>query len=73
MTAFYDFKKELDVRARMYSEHYMLEYMTTLLKNLALTIPGVEERVQQEAVTLLEFNIKDGYSKPTSNTADKSH
>lgn len=63
MTAYYDFKKELDARARAYSDHFMLEYMASLLKNLTLTIPGVEERVQQEAITLLEFNIKDGYSK----------
>ena len=63
MTAYYDFKKELDTRARAYSDRFMLDYMSSLLKNLTLSVPGVEERVQQEALTLLEYNIKDGYEK----------
>lgn len=63
-TSFYDFKKELGIRAKAYSDSYMLEYMTTLLRTLSLSVPGVEEIMEREAKTLQEFNVKDGYSKP---------
>lgn len=48
MNTYNDFMQQLDVRSRAYSDTYQLRYLQAMIKNLILTVPGVEERIQEE-------------------------